>query len=104
GRNEVYPLHIALHDGFGGQHVRISVNGQTVFDRSGVKTDLRISRADAVDTRAPARTVKVRVTVDPGGISGETTVDVVSTPYLGVDLQPDRTLRWRPSAEPFRYL
>jgi hypothetical protein len=100
----MHPLHIALHDGFRGQHVRITVNGQIVFDRTDVRTDLRISQAAAVDTTAPARRVTLSAAIDPGGISGSTEVDVVATPFVSLDLLADGSLRWNPSAEPFRYL
>jgi uncharacterized protein (DUF2345 family) len=99
----MHPLHIALHDGFQGQHVRISVNGQSVFDRAGVRTDLRISRADAVDVIAPAQHVRIEATVDPGGVSGATEVDVVATPHVAIDCAGS-SLRFTPSAEPFAYM
>jgi hypothetical protein len=100
---EMHPLHIALHDGFQGQHVRISVNGQSVFDRAGVRTDLRISRADAVDVNAPAQHVRIEATVDPGGVSGGTEVDVVATPYVAIDFTGNG-LRFKLSAQPFAYM
>ncbi len=53
----MYPLHIALHDGFQRRHVVIVVDGRTVFDRAGVTTDLRISRADAVDIEVTAQRI-----------------------------------------------
>ena len=97
-------LHIALHDGFAGQPVRIWLNRQTVYDQPGVRTDLRISRADAIDIETPPQPVRVSVEIDPGGISSATEVDAVATPYLAIDLEADGHLRWTPSAEPFRYL
>jgi hypothetical protein len=45
----MHPLHFALHDGFQRHHVTIRVDGKVVFDRDGITTDLRISRADAAD-------------------------------------------------------
>ena len=103
GAAEMHPLHIALQDGFQGQHVRISVNGQSVFDRPGVTTDLRISRADAVDVSAPAQRVRIEATVDPGGVSGATEVDVVATPHVAIDFVGG-SLRFKVSAEPFAYM
>ena len=100
---QVHPLHIALHDGFTGQKVRISVNGQTVLDRP-VRTDLRISRADAVDISAPAQRVTLAATVEPSGITGTIDVDAAATPYVSLDLQPGGGLLWTTSAEPFRYM
>ncbi|MGE0259309.1 MAG: hypothetical protein AB7H71_08630 [Alphaproteobacteria bacterium] len=99
----MHPLHIALHDGFQGNHVRISVDGQTVFDRAGVRTDLRISRADAVDVSAPAQHVRIEVTVDPGGVAGATEVDAAATPYVAIDLAGSG-IQFKLSADPFAYL
>jgi membrane-associated protease RseP (regulator of RpoE activity) len=101
--NEMHPLHIALHNGFQGDHVVIEIGGRIVFDRTGVTTDLRISRADAVDVEVEAEQVTITVTVLPG-VSGSTDLNVAASPYLAVDLEPDGTLRWIPSHEPFRYL
>jgi hypothetical protein len=100
----MHPLHIALHDGFQGQHIRIAIDGQTVFDRAHVITDLRISRADAVDVDAPTPRVSVSVSIEPGGIAGSQEVDVTATPYVSIDLAPDGSLHWKCSAEPFRYM
>lgn len=97
-------LHIALRDGFAGQHVRIKLNGRMVYDRASVATDLRISRADALDVEAPPGTSHVTVTIDPGRISDATEVDAGSTPYLALDLEENGRMRWTPSTEPFRFL
>ena len=99
----MHALHIALHNGFQGDHVVIEIGGHTVFDRTGVTTDLRISRADAVDVEVGVEQVTITVTVLPG-VSGSTDLNAAQSPYLAVDLQPDGTLRWIPSQEPFRYL
>ena len=97
-------LHIALHDGFSGHHARIAVDGQVVFDQPGVRTDLRISRADSVDATVPPYRITVSVSVEPGGITGSAVLDASATPYLAIDLMPDGTVRCTPSTEPFRYL
>lgn len=97
-------IHIALHDGFRGNHVVITVNGNVAFDRSAVKTDLRISRADAIDVDVDAASVKVAVRVDPGAITGAVTVEVAATPFLAIDLLDGGKLRFTPSAEPFAYM
>jgi len=99
----MHPLHIALQDGFQGQHVRITVNGQGVYDRAGVRTDLRIARADAVDVSAPAPRARIEVTAEPGGYSGAADVDVVATPYVAIDLA-NGSIRFKTSAEPFAYM
>ena len=96
-------LHIALHDGFQGNHVVITVDGNIVFDRSGVTTDLRISRADAIDVDVAAASAEVAVTVNPGAIAGAVTVDIAEAPFLAIDLTEGQ-LRFTHSREPFAYL
>jgi hypothetical protein len=96
-------LHIALHDGFRGNHVVIAVDGNVVFDRSGVTTDLRISRADAIDVDVTAASVTVAVNVDPGAIAGTVTVDVAAAPFLAIELL-EGGVRFIHSVEPFRYM
>ncbi|HYP58284.1 MAG TPA: hypothetical protein VEQ35_08375 [Beijerinckia sp.] len=96
-------LHIALHDGFNGQTVTISVDGSEVYHRANVRTDLRISRADAFDTEAVGPKAKVEVTVEPGGQRAEVEIDVTATPFLAVDIVGG-AIRFTPSAELFRYM
>jgi hypothetical protein len=102
-------LHIALHDGFRGDRVVIAVDGRVVFDRPGVKTDLRISRADAVNADTVGQRAVVAVTVEPGQAQeppaqGSVKVDVSATPFLGVDRRPDGGLSFKPASETFAYL
>ena len=91
-------MHIALHDGFAGHTVTIAVDGREVYRRAGVRTDLRISRADAFDVDVSGPIADVDVTVDPGGLRASARVDVAATPYLAVDLIGD-AIRLTPSAE-----
>jgi len=97
-------LHIALHDGFRGNHVVITVDGNVVFNRTGVKTDLRISRADAIDVDVAAASAAVAVNVDSGAVADTQTVEVAATPFLAIDLLDGGKLRFPRSAEPFRYM
>ena len=98
-----YPLHIALHDGFTGQTVTVTIDGREVWRRDNVRTDLRISRAAAFDTEAARSAVTVGVTVEPGTLRATAPVDIAATPYVAVDVQ-DGGIRIKPSAEPFHYL
>jgi hypothetical protein len=95
-------LHIALNDGFAGDQVAVRVDGREVYRKAGVKTDLRISRADAVDTEAADGGADVEI--EARGKVSRVRVDPKATPYLGVDLGPDGQPRFRQQAEPFAYL
>lgn len=96
-------MHIALHDGFTGQTVTVMVDGRQVYRRADVRTDLRISRADAFDTGAAGPTAEVEVTVEPGGMAAATRLDPTATPYLAIDLRGG-TIHFTRSATPFFYM
>jgi hypothetical protein len=96
-------LHIALHDGFKGQTVTVTVDGRQVYHRAGVQTDLRISRADAFETETTGPQAQVEVTIEPGSQRAAMSVDVRSTPFLAIDVTGN-AIRLTPSAEPFRYM
>ena len=96
-------MHIALHDGFAGTTVVVKVDGREVYRRAGVKTDLRISRADAFDVKAAAPFAEVEIAIEPGGPRAAIRLDLGATPYLAVDLK-EGALRLTPSREPFHYM
>jgi hypothetical protein len=95
------PLHIALQDGFAGDEVAIRVDGREVYRKPGVRTDLRISRADAVDVDAGPN---AKVEVEARGRTAAIHVDPKATPHLAVSLGPQGEPAFRASAEPFAYL
>src|SRR5262249_13190925 len=94
-------LHIALQDGFAGDDVAIRVDGREVYRKGGVRTDLRISRADGLEVEAGAR---ARVEVEARGLTAATDVEPQATPHLGISLTRDGRVQMKPSAEPFAYL
>jgi hypothetical protein len=96
-------LHVALHDGFNGQTVSVAVDGHEVYRRIGVRTDIRISRADAFDTAAPDHVIMLSITVEPGGQHAKLQVDPRATPYVAVDLKAGE-IAIRPSHDPFFYM
>jgi hypothetical protein len=96
-------LHVDLRDGFRGHSVKITIDGREVYNRSGVTTDLTISRADGFEAQSGDGTVQVHVSVDPGGIAGSTTIDSSENAYLSVSLRGSE-VRFDVSAEPFRYM
>jgi hypothetical protein len=95
-------LHIDLQDGFAGDSVVIRLDGREVYRKDGVKTDLRISRADAVDVQAANPTATVEV--EARGQSASASVDVTREPYLSVSLDADGRPQLRTSTEAFAYL
>jgi hypothetical protein len=93
-------LSIDLQEGFSEDHVVIHADGKEILNRAGISTDYAIGRAEAVTTRPTSDRVRVDVRVPSRGVSGQTTVDVTATPYLGVAIAGDR-LEFRASAEMF---
>ena len=103
GSTAIYTLHIALQDGFRQNGVTITVDGRTVYDKSGIATDLRISRADEVDVEGVAAKVRVGVVVSPGHVTATWDHDAQASPYLAISLEGGQ-LRFTASQEAFRYM
>lgn len=96
------PLTIDFQAGFTGDTIVVLVDGTEVQRREGVTTDYSIGRADSVEVDAAAGRVTVEVRVPTQGISGETTVDVAETPYVGVSSE-DGKVEFHLSPEMFIY-
>jgi hypothetical protein len=99
----MHPLHIALQDGFQGQHVVIRADGRVVYDRRDVTTDLRISQADEVEVSLDRPQVRIEVTVQPPTLSAGHDHDATRFPYLAISVAGGGIV-FRPSGEAFRYL
>ncbi len=97
-------LHIALHDGFKDDTVAIRVNGEKVFEKSGVTTKMQISYADSFEVDVPEGNVNVDVNLPLKHLSSSTSLQVEAPVYLGIDLTLENTIDYRISQEPFRYL
>lgn len=95
-------LHVALADGFADDAVTVRINGHTVYRKEGLRTDLRISRAGAVDL--PLESGPTRLSVEARGFSTDLEVDAEQTPYISVDLTPEGRPVLKPSALPIPML
>jgi hypothetical protein len=95
-------LHIDLQDGFANDTVAITVDGREVYRKAGVNTDLRISRADAIDVDLPGEQATVELRARSKAASAS--VEPRRTPYLAVSLDADGHPQFRASTEPFGYL
>lgn len=102
--NTLTTLHIALEDGFDGHDVTIEIGGRKVYGRQGVKTDLRISRADAVNVALESAQAHLSVSVEPGRLQASFDVDALATPYLSISIVPPGTILFTPSADMPRYM
>jgi hypothetical protein len=96
-------VRIELQDGFEADEVICTVGGQEVARRPAVRTDLRISRADASDLDVADAPVTVGVQVPTRGLDAEVDLDPREHPYLLVRIVEGR-LELRPSADMPVYL
>lgn len=92
-------LHVALADGFADDAVTVRINGHTVYRKEGLRTDLRISRAGAVDLPLENGGT-TRLSVEARGFSTDLDVDAAQTPHVTVDLTPEGRPVLKPSADP----
>jgi hypothetical protein len=95
-------IHVALQDGFRGDSVAVCLDGREVYNKQGVTTDLRISRADGFDIDAPDAGATIEVKAR--GMSAAVDIDPRQAPYLAVDIGDDGRPRMRLSQQPFAYL
>lgn len=76
-------LSIKLRDGFSHDTVTITVNGKEVYRKSGVKTDLTISFADAVEVSVAESVVNLEVAIADGQRVAKE-IRVQETPFVEV--------------------
>lgn len=82
-------LRVRLGEGFRNDTVSLRVNGEQVFHKSGVTTDLRIPRADTVDLSIQESAVQLEVRVD-GGPSTAQEIRPAETPFVEASLVDGR--------------
>ena len=93
-------LRVRLGDGFRNDTVSLRVNGEQVFHKSGVTTDLRLSRADSVDLPVGSQVVRLEVSVN-GGPSAFKEITPSETPFVEANLVGGRLeLQALPSETP----
>lgn len=95
-------LHVALLDGFRDDTVTIRVNGNEVYRKPGVTTDLAISFADAVSVPVEGATARVEVAVE-GSRAGSEEIRVTDTPFVGVRIL-GKSVEFRNAKEPIPML
>jgi UTP:GlnB (protein PII) uridylyltransferase len=96
-------LIIDLQDGFSADTIIIHVNGDSVYHKQNIETDLRISRADSTQTQVHAGSVNLDINVPTKRLSKAVTLQVATTLYVGISIRGD-TLEVRSSDKPFLYM
>jgi len=96
-------LHVALQEGFDNDDVLIRLNDEPIYESTGVTTDLRIGRADAVEVPLGDGRLRLSVTLPDRDISGSLVVQGTDTIYVGVSVKVD-AVEFTVSDQPFGYL
>jgi hypothetical protein len=96
-------LQIDLQDGFQNDTVIITSGSQRVYEKSGVTTDLTISRADGFEIQV-SEPVTLRVQVPTRNATAAESVNPAETPFVAVSIQPDASIQFRKSAVAFLYM
>ena len=91
-------LRIELQDGFEADEVICTVGGREVARRPAVRTDLRISRAGAIELDVPDARLTVGLQVPTRGLGTELGLDPREHPYLLLRIVDGR-LDARPSGD-----
>ena len=96
-------LHVALQEGFSDDTVLVRLNDKPIYENTGVTTDLRISRADAVEVPLGDGPLRLSVSLPDRDISGSVVVQGKSAIYVGVSVTGD-LVEFTVSDEPFGYM
>ena len=97
-------LHLALQEGFTGDEVTVTVDGEQVLHRTEVATRTQIGLAERTDLTVEPGRHTVTVSARGASASIDVDVDVADTAYLGISLDRSGAIEHRVSREPFRYL
>lgn len=92
-------LEIALEEGFEGDRVVVTVDGDVVFDEPAVRTRHQIGLAASFAVDAPRR---CRVAADTRTTGASVEIDTIRTPYVWFSRTPDG-LTATAGAEAHRY-
>lgn len=90
-------LTVRLGEGFKDDTVVVRVDGKPVYGKSGVSTDLSISRADGFDVQTDANSVQLEVSVQ-GGPRIVRELQPAQTPFVEIGLR-DGELHVNPQAQ-----
>ena len=96
-------LHVDLQEGFDNDSVLVRLNDKPIYENSDVTTDLRISRADAVEVPLGDGPLRLSVSLPDRDISGSIVVQGKSAVYVGVSVTSD-LVEFTVSDEPFGYM
>ncbi len=97
-------LHVALQNGFLGEEVALSVNGEEVFRGKEVKTRVQIGLAEAIDIDVGSGQVTIETSIPARDISERLEIILSKPVFLGVSIDPEDGIRYLIQHRPFRYM
>lgn len=97
------PLHIDLQDGFKDDEVIVRLDGREILHKSGVTTDIRISRADGIEATSTKADAQIEIELPKKNLRGTQTIKTGETPHIGISVT-DGKPQFRVSAQPHRYM
>lgn len=95
-------LHIALQEGFAGEPVTISIDGQEIYRKDDVLTRTQIGLADSIETThdpGPAA-IEIRARDKMATITPTLAGDL----FVGISLSSDGRIVHKSSSQQFRYM
>ncbi len=96
-------LQIDLQDGFQNDTVIITAGSRRVYEKSGVTTDLTISRADGFEIEV-TEPVTISVRIPARQAAAAEAVNPAETPFVAISVQSDGSIRFQKSMSPFLYM
>jgi len=96
-------LHVALQEGFDNDNVLMRLNDKPIYESARVTTDLRISRADAVEVPLSEGRLRLSVSLPDRDLSGSVVIQSKNTVHVGVSVHSD-TVEFTVSDRPFGYM
>jgi hypothetical protein len=95
-------LHLAFEEGFAGDEVSVTVDGERVFHAESLTTRMQIGLATTAEYEVSAG--KHSLGVSCRGVTDTFDVDVVDTVYVGISLTRSGAIEHRISNAPFGYV
>ena len=96
-------LHIDLQDGFQNDEVIIRLDGKQVFHKSGVSTDIRISRADGFEAPSTKAESQIEIELPKKRLKASEKVQPSQKPNVGISIREGKP-QFRAQSEVFLYM
>ena len=96
-------LHVDLQEGFENDAVLLRLDDRTIYEETGVSTDMRISRADSIEVPLAAGSSTLSVSLPDRDIAGSIVLALSDSLHIGVSIQ-EGSVKFTVSDQPFGYL